>query len=193
MLELNPKGYQIILASKSPRRIELLDRLGYTFTQLSKEVDESYPANLEVEKVAEYLSAKKAMAYQDALKEKELLITSDTTVCLENKILGKAKNPVEAREMLLSLSGKKHIVITGVTLKSNQKLISFSVSTEVKMKVLSEEEIEHYINNFKPFDKAGAYGIQEWIGFIGVEEIRGSFYNVMGLPLKELYEAILKF
>ncbi len=127
------------------------------------------------------------------LETNDLLIASDTTVCLEGKILGKAANQHEAKAMLQQLSNKTHTVITGVTLKSLHKTVSFSVATKVRMKALSEDEIMHYILNFQPFDKAGAYGIQEWIGFVGVEQIEGSFYNVMGLPLKELYEAILIF
>ncbi len=193
MLKLNPKNHQLILASQSPRRKELLEKLGYSFRQISKDVDESYPHDLKVDKVAEYLSKKKAKAYSNELNNNDLLITSDTIVCLENTILGKASNEDEAKKSLRLLSAKKHTVITGVTLKSISKNVSFSVKTEVIMKELSEDEIAYYIDNYQPYDKAGAYGIQEWIGFIGVKEIRGSFYNVMGLPVKELYEAILKF
>ena len=190
---LNPKGYRLILASQSPRRKELLEKLGYSFTQRSKEVDESYPKDMEIEKVASYLSEKKASAYQSDLKVDELLITSDTIVCVDNLILGKASDKVEAKKMLKRLSGKTHHVITGVTLTNPAKQSTFSVKTKVEMKVFSDKELEYYINNFQPFDKAGAYGIQEWIGFIGVKNLNGSFYNVMGLPLKELYEEIIKF
>jgi len=193
MLNLNPKNYNIILASQSPRRKELLEKLGYTFKQITKEVEENFPKELAIEKVAEYLSNKKAAAYKNEIKTNDLLITSDTTVCLENEILGKAKSAAQASQMLKQLSGKTHLVITGVTLKSHTKSVSFSVTTEVQMKPLSAKEIEYYVQNFQPYDKAGAYGIQEWIGFIGVENINGSFYNVMGLPLKELYEEIINF
>ncbi len=143
--------------------------------------------------VAEYLSRKKATAGLDELKDKELLITSDTTVLLGKKILNKASNTREAKEMLKMLSGRKHKVVTGVCLSSKEKAISFSVTTKVYFKKLKEEEIDYYIEHYKPFDKAGAYGIQEWIGMIGVKKIKGSYFNVMGLPLKELYEELKKF
>lgn len=190
---LNPKNYKIILASKSPRRKELIAHLGYDFEQKSKDTDESYPSDLPLNQVAEYLSKKKAEAFNGELNEGELIITSDTTVLLENKLLEKAKNASEAKMMLQQLSGKAHEVITGLCLSSLQKQKSTSVSTKVYFKPLSETEIDYYINRFHPFDKAGAYGIQEWIGFIGVEKIEGSFYNVMGLPVKELYEMIEAF
>lgn len=190
---LNPKNYKLILASKSPRRKELIAHLGYDFEQKSKDTDESYPSDLPLNQVAEYLSKKKADAFKGELNEGELLITSDTTVLLENKLLEKAINASEAKMMLQQLSGKAHEVITGLCLSSPQKQISTSVSTKVYFKTLSETEIDYYINRFQPFDKAGAYGIQEWIGFIGVEKIEGSFYNVMGLPVKELYEMVQAF
>lgn len=193
MLSLNPGGYQLILASQSPRRKELLEKLGYRFRQIAKDVDESYPHDLEVDQIAEYLSQKKAKAYESELASNDLLITSDTIVCIGNQVLGKASNADQAKEMLNLLSAKQHTVISGVTLSSISKSVSFSVHTQVQMKALSSDEIEFYIDNFKPYDKAGAYGIQEWIGFIGVDEIKGSFYNVMGLPVKELYEAIVRF
>jgi septum formation protein len=193
MLTLNKKNYNLILASKSPRRKELLERLGYSFSQRSKEVDESFPENIELEKVAEFLSRKKADAFKEELKSTDLLITSDTTVLVEKEILGKAASAIEAKQMLRQLSNKCHSVTTGVCLSSINKTISFSVTTTVWFKELKEEEIDFYIQHYQPFDKAGAYGIQEWIGFIGVEKIEGSFYNVMGLPLKELYEAIEAF
>lgn len=192
-MQLNSKQYNIILASQSPRRKDLLNQLGYEFRQVSKVVDESYPEDLPVEKVAEYLSIKKAEAYQEELSLTDLLITSDTTVCLSNNILGKPSDAKEAKQMLSELSGSTHTVVTGVCLSATHKKVSFSVSTVVTMKAISEEEIQYYINKYQPFDKAGAYGIQEWIGFIAVEKIEGSFYNVMGLPLKELYEAIEAF
>lgn len=189
----NRTDLSIILASQSPRRKDLLTQLGYSFRQLSKEVDESFSNDMPVEQVAEYLSQKKALAYETELEENDLLITSDTVVIVNQSILNKPEYPEEARAMLLKLSGKTHTVISGVCLKSLHKTTSFSVATTVYFKALKNEEIEHYIHHYKPFDKAGAYGIQEWIGFIGVEKIEGSFYNVMGLPLKELYEAIESF
>lgn len=193
MHSINPKGFDIILGSQSPRRKALMEQLGYRFTQLALNVDESYPNDLKVDEIAEYLSLKKAHAFDGPFSPNTLLITSDTTVCIGDEQLGKAKDSNEAGAMLKKLSNEVHEVITGVTLKSQGKTKSFSVKTEVKMKKLSAEEIEYYIVNYQPYDKAGAYGIQEWIGFIGVEYIKGSYYNVMGLPLKELYEEILKF
>jgi len=185
--------YHIILASKSPRRKELLSQLGYAFEQKSKDVDESFPSGLNVEQIAEYLSKKKANAFKTELEDGELLITSDTTVCLGNQILEKAANPEEAKRMLQMLSGKSHLVITGVCLTSKIKQHSFSVITKVFFENLKESDIDFYIKNYHPFDKAGAYGIQEWIGFIGVDRIEGSYTNVVGLPLKELNQAIETF
>jgi|SRR5690554_4345706 len=190
---LNPKNYKLILASKSPRRKELLEKLGYEFEQRSKAVAEDFPSNLPQTEVAEYLSKKKAAAFADELLENELLITSDTVVLLKNSLLGKPKNEKEAKEMLKALSGNKHQVITAVCVSSIHKQQSLSVATTVYFKTLSDSEINHYIQHFQPFDKAAAYGIQEWIGFIGIEKIEGSFYNVMGLPVKELYEIIQSF
>ena len=192
-LQFNPKGFNIILASQSPRRKQLLSDLGYKFTQTSKDLDESFPSDLPINEVAEYLANKKAKGFKEDLKENDLLITSDTTVCLENEILNKAANPEEAKAMLQKISSKAHEVITGVCLSSVNKSISFSGITKVYFKELSNDEIEFYIEKFKPFDKAGAYGIQEWIGFIGVEKIEGSYFNVMGLPVKLFYEAIENF
>lgn len=192
-LQLNPKGYNIILASQSPRRKQLLTDLGYIFTQVSKDLDESFSADLPIKEVAEFLACKKADGFKDDLIANDLLITSDTTVCLENEILNKAANASEAKLMLQKLSGKNHEVITGVCISSLEKRHSFSASTKVFFKDLSDAEIDYYIENFKPFDKAGAYGIQEWIGYIGVEKIEGSYFNVMGLPVKILHEAIQEF
>lgn len=185
--------YQLILGSQSPRRKELLEKLGLDFRQISLNADESFPADLPPVEVAEFLSRKKAAAGINDLKKDQLLITSDTTVVIGKSILNKAINAKEAKAMLQLLSGKDHLVISGVCLSSVEKVISFSVSTRVFFKELSSDEIDYYIKNYKPFDKAGAYGIQEWIGMIGVERIEGSFYNVMGLPLKELWEEVLRF
>lgn len=186
-------NFQLILASQSPRRKELLSNLGYNFSQRIKKVEESYPNNLKPEEVAEYLSKKKSEAYESDLAENEIVITADTVVILNKSILGKAKNKAEATKMLKQLSGKKHHVVSGVCLLKKGTRKAFSVTTTVYMKELSSEEIEYYVDNFQPFDKAGAYGIQEWIGYIGVEKIEGSFYNVMGLPLRELYTALNEF
>lgn len=192
-MKLNSKNWNIILASQSPRRKQLLEELGYTFTQKSKNTDESFPNDLPKEEIASYLSRKKAAAFVNEIKECDLLIASDTVVLLENNILEKPSDQDDAFRMINELSGKTHQVITGVCLKSIEKEVSFAVTTKVIFKELKDEEIWFYIKNYKPFDKAGAYGIQEWIGQIGVEKIEGSFYNVMGFPSREVYEAIEAF
>ena len=184
--------YHLILASKSPRRQELLRSLEVDFEIRTKEVDESFPSTIPVNEVAEYLAVKKSQAFED-LKGSELVITSDTTVLNDGQILNKAENAQEAFEMIQSLSGKTHQVITGVCLRSSNKKVSFSETTKVTFRKLEKAEIEHYIQNYKPFDKAGAYGIQEWIGMVGIEKIEGDFYNVMGLPLHKLYKHLLSF
>lgn len=183
----------IILASKSPRRQELLKGLGFDFEIRTKEVEEIFPTNLKREEVALYLSELKSNAFVNEVKSNEIIITSDTIVCLEDTILGKPKNREDAVEMLQQLSGKMHDVITAVTLLSSKKQHSFFVSTSVYFKKLTAQEIDYYITNFKPYDKAGSYGVQEWIGYIGIEKIEGSYYNVMGLPVHQLYEELLKF
>ena len=192
-MQLNSKNWNIILASQSPRRKQLLQELGYTFTQQSKNTDESFPESLPKKEIATYLSRKKAAAFEDEIKQGDLLIASDTVVLLKDQILEKPTDENDAFRMIQELSGKTHLVITGVCLKSVEKETAFSISTKVVFKELEDEEIWFYINNYKPFDKAGAYGIQEWIGQIGVERIGGSFYNVMGFPSKEVYEAIESF
>ncbi|MFT5666793.1 MAG: septum formation protein [Vicingaceae bacterium] len=192
-MQLNSQNWNIILASQSPRRKQLLEQLGYSFTQKSKDTDENFSAEMPQREVAEYLSNKKAAAFESEIQPNDLIIASDTIVLIENEILNKPADYKEAFEMISKLSGKQHEVITGVCLKSAKKTVSFSVSTTVFFKKLKEEEINYYINQYKPFDKAGAYGIQEWIGLIGVDKIEGSFYNVMGLPAKLVYEAIEKF
>ncbi len=190
---LNLQNWNIILASQSPRRKQLLEQLGYTFIQKSKDTDESFSKEMPQREVAEYLSKKKAAAFEAEIQDNDLVITSDTIVLIDNQILGKPDDHKEAFEMISKLSGKNHEVITGVCLKSAHKEVSFSVSTTVFFKKLSDQEILHYIDKYKPFDKAGAYGIQEWIGLIGVDKIEGSFYNVMGFPAKAVYEAIETF
>jgi septum formation protein len=185
--------YHYILGSRSSRRQQLLHSLGIEFEVKIKEVNEIYPEKLPVEEIPVFLSRKKAEPFRDNLKENELLITADTIVCYDSKVLGKPANKVEARNMLRMLSENVHQVITGVCLTSIEKQTAFYATSNVEFKKLSENEIDFYITNFKPFDKAGAYGIQEWIGTIGITHIEGSFYNVMGLPIQKLYEEIQKF
>jgi len=186
--------YNIILASKSPRRQELLKELGVNFDVQIKEVEETYPDHLKAEQIALYLCELKANAFkQDEIDDNTLLITADTIVWHNNKVLDKPTDYDDAVNILKQLSGDKHEVITGVCLKTKQRTSSFYVSTDVYFKELTEEEIAYYINNYKPYDKAGAYGIQEWIGYIGISKIQGSYFNVMGLPTQRLYEELEKF
>lgn len=187
-------GYDIILASNSPRRKELLEGLGINFKiKVLLEVDESYPCDMDKTEVAEYISKKKAAAYLPYMHEKSLLITADTIVLLNDQIYGKPTDSEGAKRMLQQLSGHTHQVITGVCLTSLEKQISFSVLSEVRFAKLEEEEIDFYVSRYKPFDKAGAYGIQEWIGYIGVEYISGSYFNIMGLPVQRLYQELKNF
>ncbi|MCB9365312.1 MAG: septum formation protein Maf [Flavobacteriales bacterium] len=193
---MNPLSHikkNIILASKSPRRQHLLKDLGIDFEIRIKEVEEIYPPELKREEVALFLSKLKATAFTNELKENDIVITSDTIVCLGNRIIGKPKDRDDAFNMLSDLSGNKHEVITAVTFTSATKQHSFFVETEVYFKTLSNFEIDYYINKYQPFDKAGSYGIQEWIGYIGIEKIVGSYFNVMGFPVKEVYEALEDF
>jgi septum formation protein len=182
----------IILASQSPRRKELLSLLDLDFTVEVKSVDEIFPSDLKTTDVAGYLAKLKASAFKTILKE-QIIITADTVVILDDKILGKPKNEVESKTMLQSLSNRKHEVITGVCLKSATKTHTFSCTTNVFFKELSNAEIDYYIENYKPYDKAGSYGIQEWIGAIGITKIEGSYFNVVGLPIQELNEQLKKF
>ncbi len=194
MLLKKLKNKEILLASKSPRRKQLLKNAGFNFEIInSKEVDEIIPNNIYNEDAAVYLAELKANTYKDIIKKKNILITADTIVCLGNKILGKPKNYRDAFMMLKSLSGKMHKVITGVTIMSIKKTISFSSTTYVFFKEMSNIEIDFYISNYKPFDKAGAYGIQEWIGLTCIKKIEGSYFNVMGLPVEKLYEVLKEF
>lgn len=186
-------NYNYILASKSPRRQELLRLLGMVFSVKVKEVEENFPEGLLKYEIPEFLARLKSSPFLPELKKNDLLITADTIVYLDGEVLGKPANSSEAAEMLQKLSGKEHQVISGVCLTSASKQTSFHAETNVQFKNLSEEEIQFYIRTYKPFDKAGAYGIQEWIGLIGIIHIEGSFYNVMGLPVRQLYEEILRF
>lgn len=190
----NLKKYNIVLASKSPRRQELMKEIGLEFSVLTKDVDESYSSHLSVFDVAPYLSVKKARAFEeDELPDNYMIITADTVVVVDDKILGKPKDEKEAREMLVTMSGKKHSVITGVTVLTKDKVKTFSAISKVVFEKLDNEEIDFYISNYKPFDKAGSYGIQEWIGYIGVTCVEGSYFNVMGLPTQKLYKVLKTF
>ncbi|MFA9370355.1 MAG: Maf-like protein [Labilibaculum antarcticum] len=189
----NLKDYQLILASQSPRRHEMLKELGLIFEIRTKEVEEIYPEGLEPEQIPVYLSELKAKAFEEDIKSNELVITADTIVCVDDWILGKPKDREDAVKMLNALSNRSHQVISGVCLMSKEKKVSFSTTTNVHFKALSDEEIDYYIDNYKPFDKAGAYGIQEWIGFIGIDGIEGSYFNVVGLPIQRLYQELSKF
>jgi septum formation protein len=185
--------YQIILGSNSPRRQELLKSLGFTFLNKPINADESFPANLQAEEICLYLAEKKADAYAEDLQDDEILITADTIVWCEGKVFNKPANFVEGKKMLETLSGKMHEVFTGVCLKSGNKQTTFYDVSKVYFKKLKPEEIEYYLTNYSPYDKAGGYGVQDWLGYIGIDKIEGSFYNVMGLPVKELYEELVKF
>lgn len=188
----NLKKHKIILASRSPRRQYLFKEIGIDFeVRIKKDSDESYPPDLKSEQIVLYLAKHKSDVYK--IISNELLITADTIVWLDDKVINKPTGPNDAINMLKSLSGKKHEVYTGVCLRSLQKTITFFERTDVYFKSLTEEEIQYYINNFKPFDKAGAYGIQEWIGYIGIEKIEGSYFNVMGLPIQMLYKELSRF
>ncbi len=187
------KDTTIILASQSPRRKELLAGLGLQFSTISLDIDETFDRNeLKKAQITDYLSAKKAKAYT-AIQPNDLIITSDTTVWVEDESLEKASNREEAYEMIKKLSGKTHSVYTSVTIRSIKKEVTFSDETQVTFADLTDEEIYFYIDNYKPFDKAGAYGVQEWIGYIGVDNMNGSYFNVMGLPTHMLYKELMKF
>jgi len=190
----NLKNKKIFLASKSPRRKQLLEDAGFKFEIItSKEVEEIIPKDISNNEIAIYLSNLKTNAYKNDLHENEILISADTIVCLDDEVLGKPKNYDNAFNMLMRLSGKEHKVITGVTICSTEKQISFADETIVKFKELTNDEINYYITNYKPYDKAGSYGIQEWIGYIGITEIKGSYFNVMGLPVQKVYETLRTF
>ena len=185
---------KIILASNSPRRRELLAGLDIDFeVKVIKGIDESYPETLAPEKVAQYIAAKKADAYVPAIHEDDLVITADTVVIVDNDILGKPHDESEAKAMLRRISGRSHQVVTGVCLVTKDKRREFSVSTDVTFRSLSESEIDYYVSHYRPFDKAGAYGIQEWIGYVGVTGLNGSYFNVMGLPVQRIYSELQHF
>lgn len=172
----------------------MLAGLGIEFdVRVLPDIDESYPATLLAKDTAEYIAEKKAAAYRKSMAEDELIITADTVVIVDNEVLGKPADAAEAHEMLQKLSGRTHQVVTGVCLTTQTQTVHFSVETDVTFKTLTQEETDYYIENYKPFDKAGAYGIQEWIGYIGCTGLRGSYYNVMGLPVQRIYTELQKF
>ena len=188
---METKRLKIILASASPRRKELLAGLDLDFeVKVVKGVSESYPKTLRAEEVPQYISREKAAAYQVA--DDELLLTADTVVIVDNTILGKPHDAADARRMLRLISGRTHQVVTGVTLTTAKAQKTFGVSTDVTFRQLTDDEIDYYIAHYRPFDKAGAYGIQEWIGYVGVTSIHGSYYNVMGLPVQRIYQEIME-
>lgn len=189
----NLEKYKVILASGSPRRRELVAGLGVNYeVRILPDVDESYPDTLQGEEIPLYIAKEKADAYIPMMQPDELIITADTIVWLDGKVLGKPRDREDALQMLRTMSGRTHEVFTGVCITTTDWQRSFTAQTEVRFATLSEDEIIYYVDNFKPMDKAGAYGVQEWIGFIGVENISGSYYNIMGLPVQKLYRELLK-
>ena len=193
MLE-NLAAYRIILGSNSPRRRELLAGLDLSFdVHVIPGLEENYPDSLQPQEIPVFLSKQKAEAYLPTLEDQVLLITADTIVWNETEVIGKPKDREDAIRMLRSLSGHEHQVVTGVCLTTTEKQETFSVVSSVRFASLTDEEIIYYVDKYKPFDKAGAYGIQEWIGYVGVESISGSFYNVMGLPVQRLYQELKRF
>lgn len=185
------KRYELILASNSPRRKELLSGLDIEYTvKTLPDIDESYPEGLEKEEIPVYIARKKALAYKKFMTERHLIITADTIVWLDGKVYGKPENEEEAKEMLRKLSGKTHEVLTGVCIADKWKEKTCCALSKVRFAVLDEEEIDYYVERYRPYDKAGSYGVQEWIGYVGVESIEGSFYNVMGLPVRMLYKEL---
>ena len=189
----NLEKYKVILASGSPRRRELMAGLGVNYeVRILPDVDDSYPDTLQGEEIPLYIAKEKADAYIPMMQPDELIITADTIVWLDGKVLGKPRDREDALQMLRTMSGRTHKVFTGVCITTTDWQRSFTAQTEVRFATLSEDEIIYYVDNFKPMDKAGAYGVQEWIGFIGVENISGSYYNIMGLPVQKLYRELLK-
>lgn len=186
--------YRLLLASQSPRRRELIAGSGIPFTLTEKYAcEEHYPATLAAEEVPAYLSRLKSEAYPTPLQPNDILLTADTVVILEGEVLGKPKDREDALRMVARLAGNRHTVVTGVTLRTSERIETFSAESDVWFRALSAEEIAYYVDTYRPFDKAGSYGIQEWIGYVGIERIDGSFYNVMGLPIQRLYVELEKF
>ena len=189
----NLNNYRIILASRSPRRQQLLRDLGLRFDVVIKEYTETYPEGLGGEEIARYVAHEKAISFKNGISDNEIVITADTIVWCNNKVLGKPLDREDAIRMLEEISGNTHEVITGVCIYSSNKEKTFSVSTKVTFETLSEEEINYYIDKYKPYDKAGAYGIQEWIGIAACSHIDGSYFNVVGLPVQRLYKELQSF
>ena len=188
------RHYRLLLASQSPRRRELISACGLPYETAPKyDCEECYPADLAAEEVPLYLSQLKSRAYPEPLAEREILLTADTVVVLDGEVLGKPRDREDALGMLRRLSGRRHTVVSGVTLRTAGRSHSFEARTEVWFRRLEEEEIRYYVDTFRPFDKAGSYGIQEWIGYAAIERIEGSFYNVMGLPIQKVYTELNKF
>ena len=193
MVDIDEK-YHVVLASNSPRRRELLAGLGFNFeVKVLPDIEENYPSSLPVSEIAQYIAVEKASAYISLMADNDLVITADTVVIVEDEVMGKPVDAADAYRMLRKLSGKSHQVTTGVCLQTKSLQRSFSVTTLVTFKELSDEEIWHYIEHYRPFDKAGAYGIQEWIGYIGVTGLEGSYFNVMGLPVQRIYTELGAF
>ncbi|UTW63045.1 septum formation protein Maf [bacterium SCSIO 12741] len=189
----NLTNRRIVLASGSPRRKALMEQLGIDFEVLVRSVEEDYPKHLNPRQVAEYLARKKAEAYEDLVDEKAIVITADTLVTFEDEILNKPANRDEAVRMLSMLSDKTHEVITGVSIQSDEQQVVFHAVTYITFSKLSQEDIDFYVDTYSPFDKAGSYGIQEWIGLTGVKMMEGTYYNVVGLPMNALYHHLQKF
>jgi len=187
------KDFRLILASRSPRRQQLLRELGINFDVVIKEYEEIFPEGLTGEEIARYVAYEKAASFKDEISDNEIVIAADTIVWCNNKVLGKPQDRDDAIRILKEISGNTHEVITGVSLRSDTKELTFSESTKVTFEVLTKEEIIYYIDQFKPYDKAGAYGIQEWIGIIACSHIDGSYFNVVGLPVQRLYKELQKF
>ncbi|HEX8547030.1 MAG TPA: Maf family nucleotide pyrophosphatase [Cytophagaceae bacterium] len=187
------RNKKIILASNSPRRSQILRDAGFSFEVKSKNVEEIYPESTSLEDIPVYLAELKADAFRDEMQSDEIILAADTIVIHDQQVLGKPKDPKDAKEMLKKLSGSWHNVVSGVCILSQEKTIIIKDLTKVYFREMSAEEIEYYVNTFKPLDKAGAYGIQEWIGMTGVEKIDGSFYNVMGLPIDKVYRKLIQF
>jgi septum formation protein len=189
----NLKDYRILLASKSPRRKELLAGLNISFEVASLEVEELFPEKLPMEEIPVFLAKLKAEPFKSEIDDRTLVITADTIVWIDGEVLGKPLDHFHAVEMLRKLSGRKHTVVTGVCLTSRTKQVAFYSSTDVWFKKLSDQEIEYYLSLYHPYDKAGSYGVQEWIGYIAIDRIEGSYFNVMGLPVQHLYEELRRF
>lgn len=188
------KDYKIILASNSPRRKELLAGLDIDFTvKVLPNISEAYPKDSPALDIAQYIAQEKADAYKQVMKDDELIITADTVVVVDNEVLGKPKDLADAKRMLRKLSDKTHQVVTGVCITTTERQRSFKVVTDVTFKELADDEIDYYVRTYQPTDKAGAYGIQEWIGYIGVTRLEGSYFNVMGLPVQRIYKELQMF